>query len=326
MPFPRPGAGGAAEERPDASRTRPDGRTHPPPRPPARRFCTVRTRVSINGVRRPQRAEDHRRHWSERRNRRRRRASAGTRRARRDRRGQVRGEDQGGRGGTRRALFRRRLRPPAPCARPRGTARRAPPEHRRTGQQRGGDPRGPPRHRGRFRGDLPGQLPRAVPADQPAAGPVARLRGPRRADVEQRRTAVRPRRPGRSEQRAELLPVRAYGNAKLELVLFTRELHDRYHERGLSAVAFHPGGVSSNFARTSRSSVGALFRTPVPRLFFQPPRKAAGHLLRFVTPAPGEALVSGAYYENGRPRTVKAPPVASRLWETTAALLGLDEG
>lgn len=52
MPFPRPGAGGAAEERPDASRTRPDGRTHPPPRPPARRFCTVRTRVSINGVRR----------------------------------------------------------------------------------------------------------------------------------------------------------------------------------------------------------------------------------------------------------------------------------
>ncbi|MFC9807275.1 SDR family NAD(P)-dependent oxidoreductase [Streptomyces griseoaurantiacus] len=121
-------------------------------------------------------------------------------------------------------------------------------------------------------------------------------------------------------------PVRAYGNSKLELVLFTRELHDRYHERGLSAVAFHPGGVSSNFARTSRSSVGALFRTPVPRLFFQPPRKAAGHLLRFITPAPGEALVSGAYYENGRPRTVKAPPVASRLWETTAALLGLDEG
>ncbi|WP_326654675.1 hypothetical protein [Streptomyces anthocyanicus] len=29
-------------------------------------------------------------------------------------------------------------------------------------------------------------------------------------------------------------PVRAYGNAKLEHVLFTRELHDRYHEQGLS--------------------------------------------------------------------------------------------
>ncbi|MBW8089159.1 SDR family NAD(P)-dependent oxidoreductase [Streptomyces hygroscopicus] len=71
-------------------------------------------------------------------------------------------------------------------------------------------------------------------------------------------------------------PVRAYGNAKLELVLFTRELHDRYHEQGLSAAAFHPGGVSSNFARTSRSPVGSLFRTPVPRLFSSPRRRRHG--------------------------------------------------
>jgi NAD(P)-dependent dehydrogenase (short-subunit alcohol dehydrogenase family) len=120
-------------------------------------------------------------------------------------------------------------------------------------------------------------------------------------------------------------PVRAYGNAKLELVLFTRELHDRYHEQGLSAVAFHPGGVSSNFARTSRSPVGSLFRTPVPRLFFQSPQKAAPQLLRFVTPTPEDRVVSGAYYENGKPRTIKAPPIGPQLWEATAALLGLDK-
>ncbi|MFD0227645.1 hypothetical protein ACWGPD_09245 [Streptomyces hirsutus] len=119
-------------------------------------------------------------------------------------------------------------------------------------------------------------------------------------------------------------PVRAYGNAKLELVLFTRELHDRHHEQGLSSVAFHPGGVSSNFARTSRSPVGTLFRTPVPRLFFQSPQKAAGHLLRFVTPAPGDSLISGAYYENGKPRTIKTPPIGPELWEATTALLDLD--
>lgn len=121
-------------------------------------------------------------------------------------------------------------------------------------------------------------------------------------------------------------PVRAYGNAKLELVLFTRELHDRYHEQGLSAVAFHPGGVSSNFARTSRSSVGTLFRTPVPRLFFQSPEKAAGQLLRFVAATSGDGVVSGAYYEKGEPRTIKAPPIGPRLWEASAALLGLDKG
>ncbi|MEV0300766.1 SDR family NAD(P)-dependent oxidoreductase [Streptomyces prasinus] len=120
-------------------------------------------------------------------------------------------------------------------------------------------------------------------------------------------------------------PVRAYGNAKLELVLFTRELHDRYHEQGLSAVAFHPGGVSSNFARTSRSPVGSLFRTPVPRLFFQSPEKAARHLLRFVTPTPEDSVVSGAYYENGKPRTIKAPPIGPQLWEATTALLDLNK-
>ena len=32
----------------------------------------------------------------------------------------------------------------------------------------------------------------------------------------------------------------AYGNAKLENILFTFELHRRFHEQGISAVAFHP--------------------------------------------------------------------------------------
>ncbi|MFE8957332.1 MULTISPECIES: SDR family NAD(P)-dependent oxidoreductase [Streptomyces] len=121
-------------------------------------------------------------------------------------------------------------------------------------------------------------------------------------------------------------PVRAYGNAKLELILFTRELHDRYHGQGLSAVAFHPGGVSSNFARTSRSLVGSLFRTPVPRLFFQSPQKAARQLLRFVAPAPEDSIVSGAYYENGKPRTIKTPPIGPQLWEATTTLLDLNKG
>ncbi|WP_199185687.1 SDR family NAD(P)-dependent oxidoreductase [Streptomyces carminius] len=119
-------------------------------------------------------------------------------------------------------------------------------------------------------------------------------------------------------------PVRAYGNAKLALVLFTRELHRRYHDRGLSAVAFHPGGVSSNFARSSRSPVGTLFRTPVPRLFFQSPDKGARHLLRLVTSEPGRDWESGAYYEKGKARAVKAPPVDAQLWDRSARLAGLE--
>ncbi|GAA2698074.1 MULTISPECIES: SDR family NAD(P)-dependent oxidoreductase [Streptomyces] len=119
-------------------------------------------------------------------------------------------------------------------------------------------------------------------------------------------------------------PVRAYGNAKMELILFTRELHRRYHSLGLSAVAFHPGGVASGFARTSRSPVGTLFRSPVPGLFFQSPAKAAGQMLWLATSEPGRNWASGGYYEKRILRAVKAPSVApDLLWDRSTELLGL---
>ncbi|MFF6995849.1 SDR family NAD(P)-dependent oxidoreductase [Streptomyces sp. NPDC008313] len=120
-------------------------------------------------------------------------------------------------------------------------------------------------------------------------------------------------------------PVRAYGNAKMELILFTQELHRRYHSRGLSAVAFHPGGVASGFARNSRSPVGTLFRSPVPRLFFQSPDKGAGQLLWLATSEPGRSWASGAYYEKRRMRAVKTQPIATELWEASVKLLDLDQ-
>lgn len=52
---------------------------------------------------------------------------------------------------------------------------------------------------------------------------------------------------------------------------------------------------------------------------------AFGHLLRFVTPTPQEGVVSGAYDENGKSRTLKAPPIGPQLWEATTALLNLDK-
>lgn len=117
-------------------------------------------------------------------------------------------------------------------------------------------------------------------------------------------------------------PVRAYGNAKLELVLFTRELHDRYHGQGLSAAAFHPGGTATSFAKTSRSMVGTVFRSPIPRLFFSSPEKGARQLVRLATEAP-QSWESGSYYENGKVRTITTPPLGPQLWDHTTRLLGL---
>ena len=46
-------------------------------------------------------------------------------------------------------------------------------------------------------------------------------------------------------------PLRAYGDAKLEMILFTKELHHRYHAAGISTAAFHPGDVATNFGNES---------------------------------------------------------------------------
>ncbi|MEZ7005500.1 hypothetical protein [Streptomyces sp. AD55] len=118
-------------------------------------------------------------------------------------------------------------------------------------------------------------------------------------------------------------PVRAYGNAKMELTLFAQELHRRYHPRGLSAVAFHPGGVASGFRRNSRSPVGTLFRSPVPGLFFPSPAEVAGQMRWPATSAPGRSRTSGGYDEKRTVRAVKAPSVAAEPWDRSGELLDL---
>jgi NAD(P)-dependent dehydrogenase (short-subunit alcohol dehydrogenase family) len=53
------------------------------------------------------------------------------------------------------------------------------------------------------------------------------------------------------ENTARRRPSIAYALTKLAIVLFTRELHRRYHAAGLSAASFHPGYVNSNFGEAS---------------------------------------------------------------------------
>ncbi|MDF2508087.1 MAG: short-chain dehydrogenase, partial [Microbacterium sp.] len=61
-------------------------------------------------------------------------------------------------------------------------------------------------------------------------------------------------------------PNKAYGDAKLANVLFAKSLHTKFHADGLSAVAFHPGTVQTNFASDSSSIMRLVYRTPLKRL------------------------------------------------------------
>ncbi|WP_413452885.1 SDR family NAD(P)-dependent oxidoreductase [Georgenia phoenicis] len=120
---------------------------------------------------------------------------------------------------------------------------------------------------------------------------------------------------------------KAYGDAKLASILFTRELHRRYSPRGLSAVAFHPGVVRTNFASDTTSLMRVVYRTPLRHLAgLIGPEKGARPLVELAEGTPGRDWVSGEYYEKGRvTRTnpqASDPAVAVALWDRSAELVG----
>jgi NAD(P)-dependent dehydrogenase (short-subunit alcohol dehydrogenase family) len=122
-------------------------------------------------------------------------------------------------------------------------------------------------------------------------------------------------------------PNRAYGNAKLANILFTTELHRRYHEQGLSAAAFHPGVVATNFASESTSIFRLVYRTPLRRLLLVDAGTGATRLSWLALGTPGQSWTSGAYYErNGPARSnpqADDPDLARRLWGASEQLLDL---
>jgi NAD(P)-dependent dehydrogenase (short-subunit alcohol dehydrogenase family) len=125
-------------------------------------------------------------------------------------------------------------------------------------------------------------------------------------------------------------PVLAYGTAKLENILFTRELHRRYNARGVSAAAFHPGNVNSSFGKQSKSLIGFIARTPIlhPLLSIVSPEQGAEQLLWLAETMPSIEWASGMYYEKHRPATrenpqAKDPELARQLWERSERMLGL---
>ncbi|MCK2035225.1 SDR family NAD(P)-dependent oxidoreductase [Microbacterium sp. SSW1-49] len=121
---------------------------------------------------------------------------------------------------------------------------------------------------------------------------------------------------------------KAYGDAKLANVLFTKSLHTKFHAEGLRSVAFHPGTVSTNFASESSSIMRLVYRTPLKRLLLISAEKGGGNLRWFIDGIPDETWFSGAYYDERvlsnrvNPQTDDAA-LAEALWQRSAELVGL---
>lgn len=122
-------------------------------------------------------------------------------------------------------------------------------------------------------------------------------------------------------------PHKAYGDAKLANVLFTRELHRRFADQGLASAAFHPGMVATNFANETTSWFRFVYRTPLARLALVTPDKGADCLVWLAEGTPGTTWASGGYYERCRPATTSPRAddarLARGLWDRSATMLGL---
>jgi len=121
-------------------------------------------------------------------------------------------------------------------------------------------------------------------------------------------------------------PQTAYGNAKLDNILFTRELQQRHGDAGISAVSFHPGIVGTSFAADTTHFMRRVYHGPLKRLLTITPEKAAADLIWLATGTPGQTFEPGEYYESrqlpGRINPDSVDPVlAAQLWDRSAQLV-----
>ncbi len=119
----------------------------------------------------------------------------------------------------------------------------------------------------------------------------------------------------------------AYGNSKLANILFTRELHRRFADDGLSAVAFHPGAIASSFASGSRGLWRWMYTNPLTSRLLTPTDVGGARLTWLALGKPGVDWRRGGYYVRNAPARTRAvasdPVVAKRLWDRSAELVGL---
>ncbi|HYP73655.1 MAG TPA: SDR family NAD(P)-dependent oxidoreductase [Microbacterium sp.] len=124
-------------------------------------------------------------------------------------------------------------------------------------------------------------------------------------------------------------PSAAYGNAKLENILFTKELNRRFGHDRLAAVAFHPGAIASSFASSSGGLWHWMYTNPVANRFLTPVEVGGARLTWLALGTPGIDWQRGGYYANNKPARTSAvaddPGIAKKLWDRSAEMVGLTD-
>lgn len=122
--------------------------------------------------------------------------------------------------------------------------------------------------------------------------------------------------------------MRAYGQSKLENIMFTYELARRLEKEGanVTANALHPGFIASGFARNNGLLVRIIMTLMSP--FAKSPEEGARTSI-YLASSPQVEGVSGRYYAEGEPAKSNAASMVgadwARLWDISEELTGLKE-
>ncbi len=115
---------------------------------------------------------------------------------------------------------------------------------------------------------------------------------------------------------------KTYGDGKLCNIYFTRELHRRYNDKGLSSFALHPGVVKTNFFSPVRGLLGMLVKV-FSFLMISPEKGAATSV--FLATDQQIDRESGKYFKNKKVKTpsskARDDQKANKLWEVSEQLL-----
>jgi NAD(P)-dependent dehydrogenase (short-subunit alcohol dehydrogenase family) len=120
---------------------------------------------------------------------------------------------------------------------------------------------------------------------------------------------------------------RAYNQSKLANVLFTYELARRLEGTGVTATVLHPGVTRTAFGQEDSGRWMRLM-LPAVRPFMKTPEHGASTVVHLAS-SPEVDGVTGAYFANRKPkrssRSSYDGELARRLWEVSAALVGVEE-
>jgi NAD(P)-dependent dehydrogenase (short-subunit alcohol dehydrogenase family) len=122
--------------------------------------------------------------------------------------------------------------------------------------------------------------------------------------------------------------MRAYGQSKLALVLFTYELARRLQGAGVTANCLHPGFVATNIGQNGVGSVGrSIVKLIFSRLGISPEEGAKTSI--YLASSPEIEGITGKYFIKSIP--VRSAPISydetlqRQLWEESAKLVNLHD-